>query len=90
MTYLTVSAIAADQSMRSRVAAAYAVEQNGPDSVGAENWAYTNAYWWASAPGWADAWDSAVAGGVPDPGADPGVVTDPMILTQVQAMLAPV
>jgi hypothetical protein len=89
MAYLTVSTIAADAAMRSRVAAAYAVEQNGPASVGAEQWAYSNAYWWASAPGWADAWDYAVNSGNTTPGDDPAVITDAMILSQVQLMLTP-
>jgi hypothetical protein len=85
---LTISAIAVDPTMADRVAAAYAKEATpGPDLPTA--WAFANAYWWAAAPGWAVAWDSAIAGGIPDPGADPAVITDGMILAQVQAMLAP-
>lgn len=87
MSYLTVSAISADAAMRSRVAAAYAVEQNGSAAVGAENWAYTNAYWWASAPGWADKWDYALNTGNDSPGDDASVITDADILAQVQGML---
>ena len=82
--YLTISIVAADQHMRSRVAACAA--QQGVS--GAENWAYVHALTWAASPGWAAAWDSAVAGGVAEPGKDPAVIQDLMILSQVQGMLA--
>ena len=82
--YLTVATVAADPYMRSRVAACAA--QQG--STEAENWAYVNSLTWAASPGWAAAWDSAVAGGVPEPGKDPAVITDAQILSQVQGMLA--
>lgn len=76
MSYLTVSTIAADQSMRSRVAACAATEgETAPD-----NWAYTNALRWAASPGWDAAWASAEAA---NPGADHGaneaVITDAQI-----------
>ena len=87
--YLTVSTIAADSAMRSRVAAAYAAEQNGPESAGAESWAYSNAYWWASSPSWAEKWDYATNTGNESPGGDPAVITDADILAQVQLMLTP-
>lgn len=83
--YLTISTIAADQSMRSRVAACAAEQGNTTP----ENWAYTNAYVWAASPGWASAWESAVAAGNPSPGTDPAVITDGQILSTVQGMLAP-
>jgi hypothetical protein len=73
--------------MRSRVAAAYAAEQSGPESAGAENWAYSSSYWWASAPGWAAAYEYALNTGNESPGTDPAVITDAMILAQVQLML---
>jgi hypothetical protein len=40
----------------------------------------------AATPGWAEAWESAVAGGIVSPGSDPGVITDGMILAAVQPM----
>ena len=82
--YLTVATVAADQHMRSRVAACAA--QQG--STEPENWAYVNALIWASSPGWAAAWDSALTGGIAEPGKDPAVIQDSMILSQVQGMLA--
>jgi hypothetical protein len=39
-----------------------------------------------AAPGWGDAWASAVAGGVPDPGRDPAVIADGQILASVQTV----
>ena len=80
--YLTVATIAADQTMRQRVAACAAQE----GETAPENWAYTNAYLWAASPGWDDAWESAVAAGNPAPGADPAVITDPQILAAVQQL----
>ena len=51
--------------------------------------------YWSAAPGWDAAWESALVAHPPeegepeyDPGADPAVITDGMILSQVQAMLA--
>jgi hypothetical protein len=82
--YLTISDVAADQHMRARVAACAA--QQG--STEPEHWAYVNAYIWAASPGWAATWDSAVAGGVAEPGKDPAVIQDSMILARVQGMLA--
>jgi hypothetical protein len=56
-------------------------------------WVEANAYVWASSPGWGAAWDSALAGHPDDdtyePGRDPGVITDGMILSTVQALGAP-
>lgn len=41
-----------------------------------------------SAPGWADAWESALAGGHEQPGRDEAVITDEMILAAVQNLEA--
>ena len=84
MSYMTIADIAASQSMRQRVAACAATQGVGNP----ENWAYSNAYVWAAAPGWDAAWESALAA---DPDADPGLneaaITDGMILAQVQTMM---
>lgn len=82
-TYLSIAAIAGDYSMQIRVTACAA--QQGEESP--EPWTLEHRYNWAAAPGWAAAWDSALAAGNPNPGAAPDVITDGMILTQVQAML---
>ena len=83
-TYLAISAIANDAHMQERVRACYAQQTEGSDPV---NWAWTNRYDWASAPGWGEAWDSALASGVEEPGKDPAVISDDQVLSQVQSML---
>lgn len=82
--YLTIATVAKDPAMNRRVAACAA--QQGI-AEGPEMWAAERCYTWAASPGWGATWDSAVASGVPDPGADPAVITDQMILSQVQSML---
>jgi len=82
--YLTIAVLTESGSMQRRVTACAATEDYAGDPV---QWTYDNRYGWAAAPGWAAAWDSAVAGGIADPGADPAVITDGMILSQVQGML---
>jgi hypothetical protein len=83
--YATINRIAQDPGMLGRVTACAAQQgvQEAPDG-----WAWENRHRWASAPGWGATWDSAVAGGIQDPGADPAVITDGMILAQLQAMAA--
>ena len=97
MSYLTQSAIASNGWMTQRVAQC-ATEQGQADS---DNWTQTNRRIWAAAPGWDEAWEYAVNTHPPeppdpenpvipppyDPGQDEGVITDGMILSQVQAML---
>lgn len=83
-TYLAIADAADSYSLQRRVAAC-AAQQDAPGDP--YQWAVDHRYTWAAAPGWGAAWASAEASGNPDPGADPAVITDPMILTQVQAML---
>jgi hypothetical protein len=84
MSYLTISTIAEDPVMRRRTAACAAVE-GVPDP---EGWAYLNSLLLAAEPGWSEAWESAVAGGNPDPGGDGAVITDTMVLSAVQKLRA--
>ena len=92
MSYLTQDDIASNSSMNKRVAQASAQEGKGTDP---DAWTFTNRRYWASAPGWDEAWESAQVShpddGNPDtpaydPGADEAVITDGMILSQIQAM----
>lgn len=86
MTYLTQDAIANSRPMLNRVAQAAAQEQVEGD---ADKWTYVNRRTWASAPGWDAAWESAIVTHPEpeyDPGEDEGVITDGMILSQVQSM----
>lgn len=83
MTYSTIAAIAGDYGLAQRLTAAAAEEHKTrpyPEWVAQYQWDL------ASTPGWAAAWESAVAGGVTDPGTNPGVITDGMILAAVQPM----
>lgn len=84
--YLTIATIADSFGMQRRVAAAAAQEGAATDGVDPTTWATEWRLVWASAPGWAEAWESAEAGDVPDPGTDPAVITDGQILGQVQTM----
>lgn len=88
-TFLTIATVADSLSMQRRVTAC-AAQQDAPGDPVA--WAVGSRYEWAAAPGWAAAWDSSTASHPDDPTWDPGVqpdvITDAMILSQVQAMLA--
>jgi hypothetical protein len=90
MAYLEIANMAASESLSRRITAAAASEAHAgavliPDQP--ESWAGVNRWVLCAAPGWADAWASAEAADVEDPGADPGVITDGMILSEVQALL---
>jgi hypothetical protein len=85
MTYKTTADISDDGRIARRVTAAAATE-------GIENpdyWTHNHRWGYAAQPGWAAAWDSAVAAGSETPGDDPAVITDGMILAAVQALNVP-
>ena len=95
MTYLTQNEIANNRAMLDRMAQAAAQENVSGDP---DRWVYDNRRDLAAAPGWDAAWESAKVShpddGDPetpayDPGTDDGVITDGMILSQVQSMIAP-
>jgi hypothetical protein len=92
--YLAISEIANDRFMTERMYAA-ATQQSHLGSVNTDGltpitWVDVSRYVWASSPGWGAAWDSALAGHPDDPdyepGKDPAVITDGMILSTVQAL----
>jgi hypothetical protein len=101
-SYLSISEIANDQPMTERLNAAVTQQQhlgnidvNVPQATApysAIYWVEQNRYVWASSPGWGAAWDSALAAHPPDtepdyePGQDPAVITDGMILATVQQL----
>lgn len=93
-SYLAISQIANDENMTERMRAG-ATQQvylgNAPAISGyPPEWVNQNRYVWAASPGWGAAWDSALAAHPDDPeyepGADPAVITDGMILSTVQAL----
>lgn len=92
MSYLSIAQIANDPSIRQRLQGCIAQEDDSGDhpSVVAERIAWEC----AAEPGWGEAWDSAVAAAIEagpmnatDPGRDPAVITDAMILSAVQKHL---
>ena len=84
MSYNSVADMAEDLALNRRLTAAVAKEQ----ILDPKGWLYPRNWQVVSAPGWDAAWDSAVAGGVQNPGADEAVITDGMILASVQAVIA--
>lgn len=91
-TYLSVWKLTDSVSMRNRVTACAAKEgvTDGASqpAINVDQWVWDNRWEWASAPGWGAAFEYAELSGNEDPGADPAVITDAMILSQVQAMTA--
>jgi hypothetical protein len=76
--------MAQDYALTQRITAAAAKESiDRPDQ-----WAQQNRWEVASQPGWDGAWESAVAGGIENPGMNDAVITDGMILSGVQAVVA--
>jgi hypothetical protein len=84
--YLTQGQIAADADMNTRVAQAAAQEGVTDAHIDPDVWTNEWRRVWSAAPGWSDAWESALAGNNENPGADPAVITDGQILSQVQGM----
>lgn len=86
MSYFDQSLLAADPDFAQRVAACVSNEDG---AINPPAWA--NDYRWqmAAAPGFADAYASALAGDVEFPGRDPAVISDAQILAAVQALLNP-
>lgn len=83
MAYLDVANMVKSVSLTEREYAAVSKEGIDPP----EQWQFERRWKLASQPGWDDAWASAVAGGMEDPGADPGVITDSMILSAIQGLI---
>jgi hypothetical protein len=99
-SYLAIDAIANDSYMQARLNAcatqqwelgAIDIGDTWGDGVTAPlSWVANSRYVWASAPGWGEAWESALASHPDDdtysPGKDEAVITDDMILSTVQAI----
>jgi hypothetical protein len=83
MAYIDVASMVKSASLQEREWAALAKEGIDPP----EGWQFTHRWLLAASPGWDAAWASAVAGGMDDPGADPGVITDGMILSAIQGII---
>lgn len=83
MTYADITAITQSTSLIDRMTAA-AAQENKPKPY--DGWVRERIWELAVTPGWAEAWGSALASGIIDPGASPTVITDGMILAAVQPM----
>jgi hypothetical protein len=90
VTYLTQSIMADDPYLRLRVSSCAAQQGCAEDfGIDSDGWTMEWRRVWAASPGWDAAWESARAATPPvvDPGADPGVITDAQVLSQVQSMM---
>jgi hypothetical protein len=88
VAYYDIALLAADQDYAQRAMAAYAVETlSDPAAEDPPQWWSAHAWDMAAMPGFGEAYASAIASGVPRPGKDPGVITDPQLLSAVQAVL---
>jgi hypothetical protein len=86
MSYTTGHLISQDTDLRNR--AAIAVAEQGTIPAGEEeHWVFQHCRRLGTQPGWREAWESALANGVENPGADPAVITDGQILAAVQVLL---
>ncbi|HPJ19221.1 MAG TPA: hypothetical protein PLQ14_06925 [Actinomycetota bacterium] len=86
MSYQSIAQAAQNLNLKLRIAACVATQPDVPD-----NWwpiPAADRLQWACAgePGWGEAWESAVLNpDITDVGNNPGVITDAMILSAVQA-----
>jgi hypothetical protein len=85
MSFLAQAQLAADQDFTHRVTACASTEV--PHSTQPTAWTGDHIWWVAAAPGFADAYESAIVAEVPRPGADPAVISDGQILSAVQALV---
>jgi hypothetical protein len=82
MAYFDQAQLSQDYDFQQRIAACAAVERPDEDP---QTWAGAHQWRIAAAPGFADKYASALAGGVERPGADASVIADGEILAAVQA-----
>ena len=88
MSYYDVSLLASDPDFAARCMACYATETlQSADAENPSGWWSAHAWDMAAVPGFGDQYASALAGGVENPGRDPGVITDAQILSGVQALI---
>lgn len=90
MAYYDIALLAADTDFFARITAAYTTETLDlpPGDVLPPQWAAEHMWTLAAQPGFGDAYASALAGGVPNPGRDPAVISDAQILSAIQVVLA--
>ena len=89
MAYSDQALLSQDFDFTTRIAACAAVEVTLAPDEPPMTWAVNHVWLIAAAPGFADAYASALAAGVPRPGNDQSVISDPQILAAVQALATP-
>lgn len=85
MSYSDQALLSRDADFMFRLAACSATEIALGDTQ-ATDWAMAHQWQVSAAPGFADAYASALAAGVERPGNDPAVISDAQLLAAVQAM----
>lgn len=81
-SYLASAMLSNDGWLNQRLTACAAQEGiKNPDM-----WVNEHRWDFASQPGWGSAWESALVGGIVDPGKAQSVISDGMILAAVQAV----
>jgi hypothetical protein len=89
MAYSDVALLAVDLDFAGRVTAAYSTDTvDVYPHANPQIWQRDHAWQVASAPGFGDAYASAIAGGVVRPGYDASVISDAQILSAVQLIIA--
>lgn len=86
MSYSSQAQLSKDVDFIARTAAAAAVEV--PHTHQPEQWATDHIWWMAASPGFAEAYESALAASVERPGNDPAVISDAQILSAIQALVS--
>lgn len=82
MAYYHIAQLSNDSDFLQRCTACAVVE----NIAQAEQWVAVNRWRLAAAPGFSDAYASAVAGSVENPGRDEAVISDLQILSAVQTL----
>lgn len=79
--YNSIALIERSASIRDRIAACIALQD---PSVYPAQWVQDRSWFFATRPGWAEAWETSEA---EEPGTDEAAITDAMILTAVREAL---
>lgn len=85
MAYMDQATLSRDGDFNQRIAACAVIEVDAAKDDPLA-WAADHQWEVAAAPGFADAYASAIAAGVERPGADASVISDAQILAAVQAL----
>lgn len=90
MAYSDVAALAADNNFALRTVACVAIETSGDNPKPDPGvWQAQHSWDMAAQPGFGDAYASALAAGVEEPGNDQSVISDQQILSAVQTIGIP-